>query len=45
MKDWEKQFKEEVFKPMFAVAFGTCLITVVLDYSFQLIEAIEVIAQ
>ena len=45
MKDYNKHFNEEVFKPMFALAFGTCLITVILDYSFQLIEAIEVITQ
>ena len=45
MKDYNKHFIEEVYKPMFAVAFGTGLITVILDYSFQLIEAIEVIAQ
>ena len=37
------KFHEEVTKPMFAVAFGICIFCVLVDYSFQLIDAIDVI--
>ena len=39
-----KEFVEEVSKPLFAVAFGMCVFVVVVDYTFQLIEAIDIIA-
>ena len=49
MKDWEKefnkQFNEEVFMPMIKFAATLMFVVVVLDYGFQLIEAIEVITQ
>jgi hypothetical protein len=36
-------FHENVTKPIFALAFGLCFIAVVLDYTFQLIDAIDIL--
>ena len=36
-----KEFHEGVTKPMFAVAFGICIFAVLMDYSLQLVDAID----
>ena len=41
--EFNKQFNEEVFMPMVKFAVTLMFVVVVLDYGFQLIEAIEVI--
>jgi hypothetical protein len=38
-----KQFHEQVAKPLIGTAFAFCFIVIVLDYTFQLIEAIDLI--
>ena len=36
-----ESFHENLAKPMFAFAFGFCFIAVALDYTFQLLDAID----
>ena len=40
---YNKEFLEQVFKPMFLAAFVTAMFAVLLDYSFQLIDAIDIL--
>ena len=42
--EFNKAFRDEVFMPMVTFAVTLMFIAVVLDYSFQLIEAIDIIA-
>jgi len=42
--EFNKAFRDEVFMPMVTFAVTIMFIAVVLDYSFQLIEAIDIIA-
>ena len=42
--EFNKAFRDEVFMPMVTFAITIMFIAVVLDYSFQLIEAIDIIA-
>ena len=41
--EFNKQFNEEVFMPMVKFAVTIMFVAIILDYGFQLIEAIEVI--
>jgi len=41
--EFNKQFNDEVFMPMVKTAVTIIFVAVVLDYSFQLTEAIDVI--
>ena len=43
-KKFKAEFYSEVFKPMFFTAFTVAVFAALLDYSFQLIDAIETIA-
>ena len=40
---FNKTFRDEVFMPMVTFAVTLMFIVVVLDYSFQLVEAIDII--
>ena len=42
---YAKEFHEGFTMPLFGVAFGICIFAVLLDYSFQLIEAIDILAR
>ena len=42
--EFNKQFNDEVFMPMIKFAVTLVFLAVVLDYGFQLIEAIDIIA-
>ena len=42
-KKYNAEFLEKVFKPMFLAAFVTAMFAVLLDYSFQLINAIDIL--
>ena len=37
--------EDEVFIPMTMIAVGTCVLAVLLDYGFQMIEAIDILTQ
>ena len=39
--DFNKQFKDEVFVPFITFVVTLMVFTVMLDYAFQLVEAIE----
>ncbi len=41
--DFNKAFRDQVFMPMATFAGTLMVFTVLLDYSFQLVEAIDVI--
>ena len=41
--EFNKAFRDEVFMPMVTFAVTLMVFTVMLDYSFQLVEAIDVI--
>ncbi len=41
--EFNKAFRDEVFMPMVKFAVTLMFIAVVLDYSFQLIEAIDIL--
>ena len=41
--EFNKTFRDEVFMPMVTFAVTLMVFTVLLDYSFQLVEAIDVI--
>ena len=41
--EFNKEFNDEVFMPMVKFAVGILLFTVLIDYSFQLIEAIDIL--
>ena len=43
-KKYNAEFVEQVFKPMFLAAFVTAVFAILLDYSFQLIDAIDILA-
>ena len=43
--DFNKQFNDEVFMPMVKFAVTIIFVAVVLDYGFQLIEAIDTLTQ
>jgi hypothetical protein len=43
--DFNKVFNDEVFMPMVKFAVTLMFITVVLDYGFQMIEAIDILTQ
>ena len=43
--EFNKTFRDEVFMPMVTFAVTLMLIAIVLDYSFQLIEAIDILTQ
>ena len=40
-----KEFHEGFTKPMIAFAGGICIFAILLDYSFQLVEAIDILAR
>ena len=42
-KKYNAEFISEVFKPLVFVAFVTAMFAILLDYSFQLIEAIDIL--
>jgi hypothetical protein len=42
--EFNKAFRDEVFMPMVTFAVTFMVFAVLLDYSFQLIEAIEILA-
>jgi hypothetical protein len=42
--EWNKVFRDEVMMPMVTFAVGLMVFTVMLDYTFQLIEAIDTLA-
>jgi hypothetical protein len=41
--EFNKAFRDEVFMPMVTFAVTLMVFTVLLDYSFQLVEAIDII--
>ena len=43
--EFNKQFNDEVFMPMIKFAVTLMFLAVVLDYGFQLIEAIDILTQ
>ena len=43
--EFNKQFRDEVFKPMVTFAGTLLVFCVLLDYGFQLIDAIDVLCQ
>ena len=43
--EFNKQMRDEVFTPMTKFAITIMFIAVVLDYGFQLIDAIDIIAR
>jgi hypothetical protein len=43
--EFNKQFADEVFMPMVKFAVTIMFVAVVLDYGFQLIDAIDVLCQ
>ena len=43
--EFNKQFRDEVFMPMVTFAVTLMFIAIVLDYSFQLIDAIDTLCQ
>ena len=43
--EFNKQFNDEVFMPMIKFTVTLMFLTVVLDYGFQLIEAIDILTQ
>jgi len=43
--EFNKQMRDEVFMPMTKFAVAIMFIAVVLDYGFQLIDAIDIIAR
>ena len=42
-EEFNKAFRDEVFMPMVTFAGTLLVFTVLLDYSFQLVEAIDII--
>ena len=42
-EEFNKAFRDEVFMPMVTFAVTLMVFTVMLDYSFQLVEAIDII--
>ena len=42
-EEFNKAFRDEVFMPMVTFAGTLMVFTVLLDYSFQLVEAIDII--
>ena len=42
--EFNKQFNDEVFMPMIKFALTLMFIVIILDYGFQLIEAIDTLA-
>ena len=43
--EFNKQFNDEVFMPMIKFTVTLMLLVVVLDYGFQMIEAIDILTQ
>ena len=43
-EEFNKAFRDEVFMPMVTFAGTLMVFTVLLDYTFQLIEAIDILA-
>ena len=43
--EFNKQFRDEVFMPIVKFAVGLIFVAIVLDYGFQLIDAIDVLCQ
>jgi len=43
-KEFNKAFRDEMFMPMITFAGALLVFTVLLDYTFQLIEAIDTLA-
>ena len=43
--EFNKQFRDEVFMPMVKFAATIIFVAIVLDYGFQLIDAIDVLCQ
>ncbi len=43
--DFNKAFADEVMMPMVKLAVGLMFVAVVLDYGFQLIDAIDILCQ
>ena len=41
--EFNKAFRDEVFMPMVTFAVTTLFVAVILDYGFQLIEAIDIL--
>lgn len=41
--EFDKAFRDEVFMPMVTFAVTILVFTVLVDYSFQLIEAIDIL--
>ena len=41
--EFNKQFRDEVFMPMIKFVWTLIFVAVILDYGFQLIEAIDVL--
>ena len=41
--EFDKAFRDEVFMPMVTLAVTLLVFTVLVDYSFQLIEAIDIL--
>ncbi len=39
--EFNKAFRDEVFMPMITFAVGLCLFAVLLDYAFQMVDAID----
>ena len=44
MREFNKTFRDEVFMPMVTFAGTLMVFAVLLDYTFQLIEAIDILA-
>ena len=43
--EFNKQFADEVFMPMITFAVTITFVAIILDYGFQLIEAIDILTQ
>ena len=43
--EFNKQFNDEVFMPMIKFAVTIMFVAIILDYGFQLIEAIDILTQ
>ena len=43
--EFNKQFADEVFMPMITFAVTIMFVAIILDYGFQLIEAIDILTQ
>ena len=43
--EFNKQFRDEVFMPMVKFAATIIFVAIVLDYGFQLIDAIDILCQ